>query len=112
MSNSLPVFAEAIKGRTLHRAIFDIVRKHVEHEKGVRFFLFGSEALGTSWRTSDVDIGLWGPKPISSKTIENVRDDLERLATLRTFDIVDFAHVSEPFRTEALKSVIIPDEQD
>jgi hypothetical protein len=38
--------------------------------------------------------------------LARLRADLEELPTLRSFDVVDLAHVSERFRREALRTAI------
>jgi len=99
----------------LHQAIFDVLAKHLKTEPQdpsnrsgrTQYFIFGSEAAGTTFRSSDIDIGLWGPEPIPANTLENLREELENLPTLRTFDLVDFASVSEDVRAKALQNIIV-----
>lgn len=49
--------------------------------------LFGSWAKGTANEHSDVDIAVLGVKDI-----ERLREDIENIPTLRSFDIVDVEH--------------------
>jgi len=65
--------------------------------------LFGSRAKGRAQAGSDWDIGLIGPAPLSGTVIENIREELDELPTLHTFDVVDFAGVPDYFQTAALK---------
>jgi len=48
------------------------------------FLLFGSWAKGTANEYSDIDIAVRG-----TKDIEKLREDIEGILTLRSFDIVD-----------------------
>lgn len=52
---------------------------------------------------SDIDVGILGPRPVPGTVLQQIRDELERLRTLRVFDVVDFSGLDESFRTEALK---------
>jgi predicted nucleotidyltransferase len=102
-------FPPALSGAALHQAISAVLHKHLA--PGVRYFLFGSEAAGSAWRSSDIDIGLWGNAPVPAVVIENIREELDRLPTLRLFDVVDFAEVSPDFREQAIKTAVYLDEQ-
>lgn len=114
-----PNIPPALCGPALHHAIFDVLAKHLKTEQQdpsnrsgrTQYFIFGSEATGTPFRSSDIDIGLWGPEPIPAKTLENLREELESLPTLRTFDLVDFADVSGAVRTKALQNIIVTKEE-
>ena len=66
-------------------------------------FIFGSEAVGTADRRSDIDIGILGPQPVPGAVMQRIREDLEKLRTLRQFDLVDFSQVDASFRAEALQ---------
>lgn len=65
--------------------------------------LFGSRATGHAQPGSDWDIGLIGAKPLDGAVIEMIREGLEELPTLHSFDVVDLARVPEGFRRSALK---------
>lgn len=65
--------------------------------------LFGSRAKGRARAGSDWDIGLIGPAPLSGNVIENIREELDELPTLHTFDVVDFAGVPDGFKSTALR---------
>ena len=49
--------------------------------------LFGSWSKGTASKHSDIDIAVTGVKDI-----EELREDIESIPTLRSFDIVDMEH--------------------
>jgi nucleotidyltransferase substrate binding protein (TIGR01987 family) len=65
--------------------------------------LFGSRAKGRAYAGSDWDIGLIGPAPLSGSVVENIREELDELPTLHTFDVVDFADVPDDFKLTALR---------
>ena len=49
--------------------------------------LFGSWAKGTAGKHSDIDIAVKGVKDI-----EKLREEIEDIPTLRSFDIIDVEH--------------------
>ena len=69
---------------------------------GYRAVLFGSRATGASGPRSDWDIGITGPGPLDGACVERIREALENLPTLSTFDVVDLAGVPDGFRDRAL----------
>jgi predicted nucleotidyltransferase len=71
-----------------------------------RAVLFGSRATGRSGPASDWDVGLLGPAPLGGDVVERVREALDELPTLHTFDVVDLATVSEEFRAAALRNAV------
>ena len=93
----LPVLA----GAALRQAIREAVRPSLDLDR-FQIFLFGSEASGLADRRSDIDVGLLGPQPVPGAIMQQIRERLESLRTLRPFDVVDLAAVDEVFRTEAL----------
>ena len=68
-----------------------------------RALLFGSRATSAAGPRSDWDSGITGPAPIDGAIIERLRDALERLPTLSSFDVVDLVVVPEGFRERALR---------
>lgn len=73
---------------------------------GYRAVLFGSRATGRARLGSDWDIGLLGPRPLRGAVVERIREDLNELRTLHTFEVVDLARVPEDFRQAALDKAI------
>ena len=67
-----------------------------------RLVLFGSRATGRATRRSDWDIGVIGPTPLDGAVLERMREALERLPTLRTFDVVDQSTTAPELRARAL----------
>lgn len=94
--------APALGGRALRDAIRESVRTCLDLER-YQLFIFGSEASGAADRRSDIDIGIFGPQPVPGAVMQAVRQRLDTLRTLRSFDVVDLSIVDESFRTEALE---------
>lgn len=63
--------------------VIDICKKNEVEE----VILFGSLAKGTAHERSDVDIAVKGVKDI-----EALREEIEDIPTLRSFDIVEIEH--------------------
>ncbi|MGH7256651.1 MAG: nucleotidyltransferase domain-containing protein [Nitrospirales bacterium] len=83
--------------RPLLRQIRQIVRMHVPDETD-RVLLFGSWATLGSQPTSDVDIGILGSKPVDELAMAKIREEIERLPTLRKIEVVDLNRVEARFR--------------
>lgn len=90
----------ALTGSALRRAIRESVQKFLDIER-YEIFLFGSEVRGVVDRRSDIDVGILGPQPVPGAVMQHIRQELETLRTLRTFDVVDFHSVDESFKAEA-----------
>ena len=97
-AHSLPVLAN----NSLRLAIRESVQKLLDLNI-YKLFIFGSEASGTADRRSDIDIGILGPQPVPGAVMQQIREDLETLRTLRPFDVVDFSRLDESFKAEALE---------
>ena len=67
-----------------------------------RALLFGSRATGHAGDRSDWDIGIVGSTPLDGAILERIREALDRLPTLRTFDVVDLSTAPPELRTRAL----------
>ena len=91
-----------LAGRALRDAIRDVVQRRLDLDR-YHLFVFGSEASGGADRCSDIDIGILGPEPVTGAVMQAIRDDLETLRTLRSFDLVDLRHVDELFKAKALE---------
>ena len=92
----------ALTGNALRAAIRESVARFLDLNI-YQLFIFGSEASGVADRRSDIDIGILGPEPVSGAVMQQIREDLETLRTLRPFDVVDFSRVHESFKAEALE---------
>ena len=74
-----------------------------------RVLLFGSRATGSAAERSDWDIGVAGPTPLDGAILERIRGALDRLPTLRTFDVVDLTTAGPELRARALsEGVALP----
>lgn len=82
-----------------------VVRMIQASLKDLRFtvFLFGSWVTGDAVETSDIDIGIEGPLPVRPEVMQALREACERLPTLYTVDLVDFAYVSPEMRKRVLR---------
>ena len=76
---------------------------------GYHVFLFGSHVSGEAGPRSDIDIGIEGPGPLSAQVMQEIREACERLPTLRTVDLADFASVKPEFRSRASVWPVSPD---
>ncbi len=60
-------------------------------------FLFGSRASGEARENSDFDIAVEWKDKIPLSTMSKIREKLEELPTLKSFDVVDLRMCSEEF---------------
>lgn len=81
----------------LARQVAAIVR-HTTRNPTYRVFLFGSHVSGDAGPRSDIDIGIEGPAAVDPRAMQKIREGCEKLSTLRTIDLVDFALVGPEFR--------------
>ena len=73
---------------------------------GYQAILFGSRATGQARATSDWDIGILGQAPLAGAVLERLREALDTLPTLHTFEVVDLATVPPEFRETALQPAV------
>ena len=69
-------------------------------------FLFGSRAKEKNNKSSDVDIGIMGKKPIG-KIYYKIVDKIEESIVPYKVDIIDFSMVEEKFKKIAMKKIEI-----
>ena len=91
-----------LSGNALRDAIRQAIGKYIDLQK-YDVFIFGSEAAGTGSPRSDIDIGIRGPKVLEPHVVQRIRDELEKLRTLRVFDVVDFKAADPAFGQTALQ---------
>ena len=72
----------------------------------VEAFIFGSRATGLARYNSDWDIGLLSKDMIPGCVMERIRESLDGIRTLHSFDVVDFNKVSDSFRKVAMAKII------
>lgn len=70
-------------------------------------FLFGSRAVGNYHHKSDIDVGVWGEKPLSVITKLNLEEELEESIVPYKIDLIDFFGVSKEFKHYALEKIDI-----
>ena len=85
--------------------IVDALKKHVDFGT-YNVFIFGSQAKGNVRRSSDIDVGIEGKKPVDLLTISDIKGDLEDSNIAETVDVVDFRRVSDNFAKVAKQNVI------
>jgi predicted nucleotidyltransferase len=73
---------------------------------GFQAVLFGSRACGRAGRSSDWDVGILGPHPLDGAVVAALREALEAIPTLHSFDLVDLATVPDGFRELALRTAV------
>ena len=64
--------------------------------------LFGSWAKDTAEPTSDIDIGILGPKAVDGLLLLRLKEEIKGIPTLRRIDVVDLNEADEGFRKEVL----------
>jgi predicted nucleotidyltransferase len=95
-SNQLSLSAGKVSAADIARALSALV------PPSHRALLFGSRATGRATPRSDWDIGIVGPSALDGALLERMRDALDRLPTLRHFDVVDLCSVTPTLRDRAL----------
>ena len=80
-----------------------IVNKHVATDYKV--FVFGSRVRNSHRKYSDIDLGIWGKKPVSHKIMGKLESELEESDLPYRVDVVDFTVVDDQFKQQALKEV-------
>lgn len=80
-----------------------IIRHHLG--SSAKIYLFGSQAKETNKETSDIDIAVAarGNQPIR---LSGIKEDLDKISTLRKIDIIDLSLTSEKFRKHILNYAI------
>lgn len=68
-------------------------------------FLFGSRAAHRNHDRSDIDIGIWGTKPLPILIKSALEEEIEESRIPLRVDIVDFSRVGEQFKKEALQNI-------
>jgi len=84
--------------------VAEILKRHLP--EGYQAVVFGSRATGKARKGSDWDIGILGPKPLRNIILGDIREELEEMRTLHTFDVVDLTTVPDYFRRVALRKTI------
>lgn len=85
--------------------LVETMRANTNRLGGHQVVLFGSRAQGKAKSRSDFDLGVIGDAPLPLEDFFAIQDMLDELPTLYRIDWVDFARVSERFRSQALQKV-------
>lgn len=88
----------------LKKEVLDIVGKYLD-AKVWKIFFFGSRVKRNNFISSDIDIGIEGPKQIPLKIKFEIEEELEKIPTLYTLDLVDFKTLSPEFKNKALEYI-------
>ncbi|MBI4242687.1 MAG: nucleotidyltransferase domain-containing protein [Planctomycetes bacterium] len=72
----------------------------------VEIYLFGSWANQTSYNESDIDIAVDTGKPIPTLSMYKIKEEIDDLPTLRSFDIVDLNSIAADFRENILSNSV------
>jgi len=91
------------RDQEIRAMIVETMRANTQRLGGHKVVLFGSRAQGNARSRSDFDLGVVGDTPLPLVDFFAIEDMLDELPTLYRIDWVDFARVSERFRTQALQ---------
>ncbi len=73
----------------------------------VKVVLFGSRAVGTAHRRSDIDVGVLSEVGFSNGLLADLREKLEELNIPYTVDLVDLCEVNPTFMRQVIQEGII-----
>ena len=88
-----------LEDRELIEASVEVIKRYLPH---ARVIVFGSRAKGRHRPNSDLDLALDIGKPIEGWLMETLREELDKLPTLVSFDLVDLHKVGEDFKKTIL----------
>lgn len=86
--------------------IRDTVLQFLIREK-IKIFLFGSRARNDNYSSSDIDIGIIPYGVFDENKITLLKEKIENLNIPYKIELVDFRYVSEDFKKEAFKNMIL-----
>ncbi|MBL7132084.1 MAG: nucleotidyltransferase domain-containing protein [Candidatus Omnitrophica bacterium] len=91
----------------LKKQILKIIFRHAPKED-CAIFLFGSLAQNEIYPSSDIDVGIICDKPLENSILVKIKEEMQKVKTLRDIDIVDFLPIQDKdFLKIALKEVKI-----
>lgn len=88
----------------LKKELLEIIGKRLDLSQ-YKVFFFGLRVTNSGTDRSDIDVGIEGPEPVSGLLIEDIKEEIDRLPTLYTIDIVDIHQVTSKFREVALREI-------
>jgi len=83
-----------------------IVLKHLKGYRA-RVYLFGSQAKGKVYRSSDIDVAVLPLQPVPTWVFSEIREDLEESDVLYPLDLVDLSETDEKFKQRVKKEGIL-----
>lgn len=85
--------------------IIDKITQIVQEEVSTAFqlYLFGSRANDSPDEKADIDIGILSDSPLTAGQMQSIKERVDEIPTLLKIDFIDFASVSDEFKTVALK---------
>ena len=93
--------------KAFKKEILKILFKYITKDSCV-VFAFGSFAKNKVYPSSDIDIGIICETTLDNSILVKIKEELERIRTLRDIDLVDFSSVTDKnFLKIALKEVKI-----
>jgi predicted nucleotidyltransferase len=85
--------------RPILKLVTQIMRRHLP-ETSHRILLFGSWATLESTARSDIDIAILGEAPVDELIMAQIKEEIDRLPTLRKVEVVDLWVVEDRFRNK------------
>ena len=79
----------------------------IKYLPDAKVYLFGSRAKGTAKPYSDFDIAIEWKEKIPLHTMAKIREELDKLPTLKSFDLIDLKRVSGNFIETVRKTGVI-----
>jgi type I restriction enzyme S subunit len=79
----------------------------IKYLPDAKVYLFGSRAKGTAKPYSDFDIAIEWEEKIPLHTMAKIREELDRLPTLKSFDLIDLKRVSSSFVETVRKTGVV-----
>ncbi len=77
----------------------------VLQKNSYKLFIFGSQVDRKEWINADIDLGIESNNPIPNDKWSKIWHGIDDLATIYTFDLVDFKKVKDSFKKVALSKV-------
>jgi predicted nucleotidyltransferase len=93
-----------LKPLTDDEILTEIANIIMRYYPGAQIFLFGSRAKGDVNTLSDYDIAIDINTKIPLETISRIKDEIDKLPTLKTIDITDLNRVNMKFKKIVLKT--------
>lgn len=86
---------------TIIKKIIKIIRNYLSGD--YKILIFGSWAKDDALETSDIDVGILGKEKVLWSLMVKILEEVEKIPTLRSIDIVDLNSVDENFKNNVLR---------